>query len=90
MSLQFVGLIQATISMRNTTGPISVPGLKVGDKVIGSWIIDLSVGNNIWIPPHQGQNSAIEASVSVDDEIQVVTPGESAGQAWQIVLVRNG
>lgn len=88
MSLQFVGLIQATITMRNTAGAISVPGLKVGDKLIGSWLIDLGIGNNLWHAPGSSGNT-LEASVSVDDEIQVINNGQGTAD-WQIILVRNG
>jgi hypothetical protein len=87
--MQFVGLIQATVTMRNTTGAISVPGLKVGDKLLGSWLIDLGVGNNLWRAPNTGSGGTFEASVSVDDEIQVVDNGQGTAD-WQIVLIRNG
>lgn len=80
MSVQFVGLIKADITDRNSAGSISVTGLKVGDKLIASYL----QSNGQWTEP----GVQFEAVISVDDEIQQVGNITVGSVLWDLVLVR--
>lgn len=80
MSVEFVGLIKAALTMRNTTGAISAPGLKIGDKVVVGFVSD------VWRSP-EGGIGGVEAVVTVDDELQVTSNGMGTG-VWTFLLFR--
>ena len=69
-----MALFVAPFIMRTSPGPISVPGLRVGDKVIWQDINILPTGE-------------IETTVSVDDQLQQIS-GESANPT-SVLVVRN-
>lgn len=84
MSITFSGNITATFTGRSTSGTISVPGLKVGDKLI--WL---------YSPEYvavAGQNLAcaaiMEPTVSVDDELQQVYNNDYSTYTFTAILVR--
>lgn len=83
MSVEFVGLIKATLTMRNTTGSISAPGLKVGDKVVAGFVPGPPDG---WRSP-EGGTGGFEAVITVDDELQVTSNGMGTAN-WTFLLFR--
>lgn len=80
MSVEAVGLVKASIIDRNSPGAISAPGLKVGDRVIGTYLL----ASQQWVDP----GAQFESIVSVDDQIQQVGNISVGSTPWDIVLVR--
>jgi hypothetical protein len=68
----------------NGVGPVSAPGVKVGDKVI--WILITSSGG---ATSHQNPNDFMEAVVSVADEIQQRDSSNLSTYTVDVILVRN-
>lgn len=84
MSVELCAIVKVSAPMRNTTGPISALGLKVGDKVIGCW----NLPNAQWFGPGTfSGGGAVEAIVTVDDELQVIFNGLGT-QDHVFILVR--
>jgi len=80
MAAEAIGLLKASVTNLSSPGSISVPGLKVGDKVIGTWLMS----NGSWVAP----DVEFEAVISVNDEIQQVGNISVPSQSWDILLVR--
>jgi hypothetical protein len=80
MAAEAIGLLKASVTNLSSPGAISVPGLKVGDKVIGTWLMPALQ----WVAPAV----EFEAVISVDDEIQQVGNISAPSQSWDILLVR--
>lgn len=87
MSVTSLGLVHATFNGINgggpsgpQGGPVSVPGLKVGDVVL---CIVASIGTGGPL------NSSFEPIISVDDEIQQTTPSDFSALAITSVLCRK-
>lgn len=88
MSVQSIGLVTATCTTLSSNGSISVPGLKVGDKLIGVWNTD----SNLWGTPGDrvsNLTSGLEAVVSVADEIQQIDTPFATGTNLTLLLLRQ-
>lgn len=81
MTVQSIGLVTASFTGINGSGAVSVPGLKVGDRVISCYLIN----NNVW----QAAGQAYEYIVSVNDEIQQLG-GSFSTETVELVLIRGG
>jgi hypothetical protein len=78
---QHVFTVRATFNGRNGAGPISVPGLKVGDLVI--WLLDTLDGGL------KTGDSFLESVVSVDDQIQQIATNDFTVLPWDALLMRG-
>jgi hypothetical protein len=83
MSVTFSGILKASFNSLSSPGSISIPGLKVGDKVIGCW---MPADNTAWHQPGDTPGT-FEAIVSVDDELQQLN-SSSSSIVWELLLVR--
>jgi hypothetical protein len=79
MSVNIVTLITAVITARTTAGAVSIPGLKVGDRVIA---MHQTIG-----VAYNAPGSGFEPIISVDDEIQQTGAGDGI-TIWALTLVR--
>lgn len=66
MSVTVTAFVKATFTGGTGTGPVSVPGLQVGDRVIGHYYPGGPSGAEAFIGP----GSIWECSVSVADQLQ--------------------
>lgn len=71
--------IRVQLLGRDGDGPISVPGLKVGDAVV------VIAKDNRTVNPFQ---TTFELFVTVDDEIQQVHEGDISLHAFDLLLLR--
>lgn len=73
-----VAFIKAEFLGRDGAGPVSVPGLKVGDVVI------MYSNDN-----HERTEIAYECTITVDDEIHQFYQGNWSGDTFVMVLLRG-
>jgi hypothetical protein len=75
-----VAIVRASFLARVGSGPISVPGLKVGDAILSA-----SESN------HERSPVAIvfESFISVDDEVQQLYSGDLSGDTYTLLLLRG-
>jgi hypothetical protein len=77
------GLISANFEGSHGSGPISVPGLRAGDRVI------YLVGNPLTAPTSFMGATNFEMIVSVDDELQQNSPSYLDGTPFEILVYRG-
>lgn len=75
------GLIKVTFTGINGSGPISVPGLKAGDIILGQVLDTTGAPEGIL---------SYETIISVDDQIQQNTSADRSGIAMTAVFSRFG
>lgn len=76
-------LITVSFTGRNGTGPISVPGVKVGDRFV--YLYSTSVGN---VNVITGGSPYMEVIISVDDQVQQTDVANYSTYTFNGVLVR--
>lgn len=70
----FIGIVKVTVTGIISPGPISAPGLKVGDRLLISYS-----------PSFAGT----EAIVTVDDEIQQLAPFDWSSFTFDLIFLRG-
>lgn len=88
MSVCVTGLITATCTYGSGAGSLSVPGLKVGDLLVGAW--NLSSGTYGFPGTNGTGNSGLEPIITVDDQIQQLGTQFPNGVTVQLFLLRVG
>jgi len=81
MAVSFAGIGHVSFTGNDGPGAISVPGLKVGDRVVWEMI-------GIVPPSYTPPGSSFEAVISVDDEIQQLS-GHLSAYTCEVLFVRG-
>jgi hypothetical protein len=78
-----LAVVQLTASFagRAGNGPIPIPGLTAGDRVIGTWI----AGKGYFAP-----GSCFEDTITVADEIQQLDSSDWSAHQVEVRLLRGG